>query len=121
MHFRVLYPSNYLAAHDLNGKDVVLTISNVAIEELKTERGSERKPVMYFDELKKKPGEPKRLVLNKTNATAIAGMYGSEVNDWAGKRITVYATVVAAFGKTTEAIRVRPVPPAPATANTETK
>lgn len=125
MHFRVLFPSQYLAAHDLNGKDVVLTIRGLVVEELKTERGSEKKPVVYFVETQKKAErektDEKRLVLNKTNAKLIAEMYGSEVNDWSGKRITVYATSVSAFGKNTEAIRVRPIAPKPPEKPAETK
>lgn len=119
MHFRVLFPSNYIAAHELNGKDAVLTIRRVVVEDLKTERGTERKPVVYFEELFKKSQatntEEKRMVMNKTNAKAIAGMYGPEVNDWAGKRISLYSAIVDAFGKSTDAIRVRPVPPPAAT------
>lgn len=119
MHFKVLFPSLYLAAHDLLGRDVVLTIRRLVVEDLKTERGTEKKPVVYFDETFKKAQaagtDEKRLVLNKTNAKTIAEIYGPEVNDWTGKRITVYATKVSAFGKETEAIRVRPVAPAPVT------
>ena len=116
MHFKVLFPSLYLASHDLQGKDVPLTIRRLIVEDLKTERGTERKPVLYFQETQKKAErdstDEKRLVLNKTNAGLIAAMYGPEVNDWTGKRITLYATVVSAFGKEQEAIRVRPTPPA---------
>ena len=116
MHFKLLYPNDYLGAHDLAGKDVTLTIRHLVVEDLKTERGTERKPVMYFVETQKaaeKSASPeKRLVLNKTNASTIAGMYGTETNDWKGKRITLCASIVDAFGQKKEAIRVRPVPPA---------
>lgn len=119
MHYKVLYPSQYLGAHDLNGKDATLTIRRVVVEDLKTERGSERKPIMYFVETQKKAEaagiDEKRLVMNKTNATTIAGMYGPEVNNWTGKRITLYPSMVAAFGKEAEAIRIRPTPPATTT------
>lgn len=115
MHFKLLYPSNYLGAHDLKGKDVALTIRHVVVEELKTERGTERKPVLYFVETQRAAAasktEEKRLVLNKTNAVTIAAMYGPEVTDWAGKRIVLHSATVEAFGKSTEAIRVRPYPP----------
>lgn len=120
MHFKILYPSNYLASHDLNGKDVVLTIRRLVVEDLKTERGTERKPVVYFLETQRRAEkenvDEKRLVLNRTNAGTIASLYGNEVNDWAGKRITLYSVPVSAFGKEVEAIRVRPVAPAPAPA-----
>lgn len=115
MHFKVLFPSQYLAAHDLNGHDVPLTIRHLVVEDLKTERGTERKPVLYFVETQKKAErektDEKRMVLNKTNAKMIAKIYGPETDDWKGKRVTVFATMVSAFGAETEAIRVRPVPP----------
>lgn len=123
MHFKLLYPSTYLGAHDLQGRDVVLTIRRVVVEDLKTERGTERKPVVYFVETQRKAEkdhtDEKRLVLNKTNATTIAAMHGNEVNAWNGKRITLYAAPVSAFGKEVEAIRVRPTAPPSATAPTD--
>jgi len=106
MDVRLLYPSLYLGAVDLNGKDVTLTIRRVIVEDLKTERGTEKKPVMYFEETKKNDKE-KRLVLNKTNAMAIAAIHGNEVNDWTGKQVTFCPTKVSAFGKEVDAIRVR--------------
>ncbi len=105
MHFKLLFPSEYLGSHDLQGKDATVTIKKVVVEELKTDRGSERKPVMYFEKTEKK------LVLNKTNAKSIAALYGPEINVWAGKRITLYGTPVSAFGKEVEALRVRPTAP----------
>jgi hypothetical protein len=116
-HWKTLFPSLYLGAHDLQGRDVALTIRRVVAEEVKTEKGSERKAIVYFVETgkKAKPGEEeKRLVLNKTNAKTVAKLYGSEMNDWTGKRITLFPSRVSAFGEEVEAIRVRPVPPAPA-------
>lgn len=124
-HFKTLFPSLYLGAHDLQGREVVLTIRRVIVEELKTSGGSERKPTVYFQETQAKAAqtktEEKRLVLNKTNAKAIAKMYGAEVNDWTGKRITVYSASVAAFGEQVDAIRVRPVPPPPVAAQPQTE
>jgi len=112
MHYKILFPSLYLGAHDLGGKDATLTIRKVVVEELRTERGSEKKPVLFFEETKtkaEKAGTPeKRLVLNRTNAKSIAEIHGPEVNDWAGKQITLFATKVDAFGKSVDALRVRP-------------
>lgn len=123
-HFKTLFPSLYLGAHDLQGRDVSLTMRRVIVEDLKTSGGSERKPTVYFVETQAKAaqagGEEKRLVLNKTNAKVIAKMYGPEVNDWAGKRITIYSARVAAFGEEVDAIRIRPVPPPPVAAATPT-
>jgi hypothetical protein len=114
-HYKTLFPTLYLAAHDLGGKDVPLTIRRIVVEELKTEAGTEKKPVVFFVETGKKADaagtKEKRLVLNKTNAKVIANMYGPELNDWTGKRVTLYAARVSSFGEEVDAIRVRPVPP----------
>ena len=97
------FPSKYLEANDLKGKDYVLTISRIDADMFTDNSGQEvRKPIVYFQEAKK------GLVLNKTNARCIADMYGETVEDWVGKRITVGTAWIDAFGKQTEALRVRP-------------
>lgn len=122
MHYKKLHPSEYLGAHDLNEKDVILTIHSVAMETLKTDRGDERKPVMRFEETKavaeKNRTKEQRMVVNKTNAALIATLHGTEVNHWAGKKITLFPTTCQSFGETVECIRIRPSIPA---TPTETK
>ena len=112
MHVRLLFPSRYLCAADFDGKDVDLTITSIRPESLRTEAGDEFKHVVRFKEVDAKAeasgSEPKRLVLNETCAMAIAAIHGNEVNDWAGKKITLYPTTCQAFGETVECIRVRP-------------
>lgn len=111
MDYRLLFPSLYLSSADLHGKDVPLTIRRVVVETLKTERGDEKKPVVYFEETAKKAAESgtkeKRLVLNKTNARSIASQHGNEIDNWAGKKITLYPTTAQAFGETKDCIRIR--------------
>lgn len=79
---------------------VAMTIKHVGLEDVANDRGKEEKPVVYFTE------RPKGLILNKTNARAVAALYGPETNDWHGKRIFVYAEQGTWFGKTGYAIRV---------------
>ena len=106
MNVHQMFPSRYVTAFDLNGSDVTAKILRVGIEEMRSQRGTENKPVVYFENAKK------AMVLNKTNAMTIASLYGPETDDWAGKMITLYATDVDAFGKTQRAIRIRPQAPA---------
>ncbi len=73
------------------------TIKHVAMERV----GEDDKPVVSFLEM------TQGLVLNKTNAAAIASMYGSETNNWTGKQLTLYPTQVDYAGKQVRAIRVR--------------
>lgn len=115
MDVRLLFPSLYLGAPDLQGRDVTLTITRLTVDDLRTDRGTEKKPVLYFDECAAKATDKtkqKRMVLNKTNATLIANLYGWEADGWKGKRITLYPTKAAAFGKTVDCIRVRDTAPA---------
>lgn len=102
----MLYPSKYVKAADLNGKDITLTIQKLVVEKMGHGSEEERKPVLYFR------GATKGLVLNRTNAMIIGALYGDETDDWVGQRITIYPTKVRAFGSMQDAIRVREEIPA---------
>lgn len=100
--FRLLYPTDYIAAHDLRGKDVTKTIKSVVIEELRlTGGGKEKKPVLTFSDSKK------RLVMNKTNAKTIASLYGNDTNGWVGKKIALYPTTTMFGRNTVDCVRIR--------------
>lgn len=106
-HLHLLFPSNYLKAGDLRGRDVTVTIAKVEPRhELRKSDGKneevEELPVVYFKE-----GSGKGLVLNKTNATSIAKLHGNRPSQWVGKQITLFATEVRAFGDVHECIRIR--------------
>lgn len=105
--FRSMYDSNYLYAFDLKGRDVTVTIRDVRAVKVKNSEKEEKKPIVYFKESKDARG----LVLCKTNGKSIAQMYGNDTDAWIGKRVTLFAAMVDAFGKTVEAIRIRPMIP----------
>ncbi len=100
------FPSPYVKASDLNGKPSLLTIRTCVLEELGQGSNKEKKPVLYFKEAQK------GLVLNKTNATNIAKVYGDDTGNWTGKDIQVFPTTTEFKGETVYAIRVRVVPEA---------
>lgn len=106
MKMSQLFPSKYVKAADLNGKTVTLTIDKLVIEELGHGSEKERKPVLYFQKA------TKGLVLNRTNAMTIAGLYGDESDEWPGKRISIYPTRIRAFGAMQDTIRIREEIPA---------
>ena len=107
MNINSAFPSSYLKAADFNGKRVRLTMRTVTMETMQSRDGTdEKKPVLYFS------GTDKGLVLNKTNAAAIAEMYGPETDDWAGKQIVLYPTKVDMGGRMVDGIRVYMAPPA---------
>ena len=115
---RLLFPHDYLSAADLRGRDVPMTIARVIMDDLKTDRGTEKKPVILFEELEKKRarGEtcPHKWVLNKTCAKSIAKAIGTwETDEWVGKRIALFPTTCLAFGQQVDCIRVREKAPPP--------
>lgn len=109
-HVDLMFPNRYLKSGDLRGKEVTLTIANVQMETLqRLDGGEDRSPIVYFEEMKGREHEEDRkvLVLNKTNASAIATLYGKSTDRWQGKRITLHAVMVKAWGTMVEAIRVK--------------
>ena len=106
-HPDLLFPSRYVKAADLRGRDCVVVIDKIAPREELIMAGGvvEEKPVMYFRD------KDKALVLNKTNCQIIASIYGSEITSWIGKPITLYHARVKFGTGEVDAIRVRPVRP----------
>lgn len=103
MHVDLMFPSLYLKAADLMGKEVTLTIHRVRTEQMRMKDGTKAgKYVIEF------VGTEKLFVLNKTNANAIAEALGEKkAVNWTGKRITLFPTQCDAFGKTADCIRVK--------------
>ncbi len=95
------YPSNFLKADDLGGRDITVTIESVDLEDIGQGADKEQKLVLGFT------GKSKKLVCNRTNAHAISEVLKSdETSDWIGQRIILTARDVDFQGRTTLAIRV---------------
>lgn len=103
-HWKNLFPSKMLllGSQNLNpGEELIATIKAVEIQEIKNQQGqTERVPVVQFD-------NAPPMVLNITNTRTIANLYGECYDQWAGKSIQIYATVVKAFGSEQMALRIR--------------
>ena len=98
------FPSKFLSAADLLSREVQLVIREVVLEKVSSD--GDKKPCLYFKD------RLKGMIVNKTNASAIAAVYGDEMNHWSGKAIVLYATQVQFQSKMVDAIRVRvPAPP----------
>src|SRR5262249_13143875 len=80
-----LYPGRFLKAADLKGKKVTLRISEVNLEELIGDKGPQVKGVVGFEKTEK------QLALNKANGICLKEMFGKKVQEWVGKRVTVFA------------------------------
>jgi hypothetical protein len=95
------FPSDFLKAADLQGREVTVTMAGVQMEKL----GDEEKPVLFFE------GKDRGLVLNKTNANTIIDMFGPETKDWAGKRVIIFPTQTDFQGRQVACIRVKVMTP----------
>ena len=93
------FPSNFLKASDLEGKDVTVTIEEVTLETIDKDE-KESKLLIAFK------GKTKKLVCNKTNAKVIEKLYGDDTDGWIGKKITLTPREVEFQGDTVWAIRV---------------
>src|SRR5574340_1739442 len=67
---RVAFPSNFIGAVDLDGRDVTVEIESVSQDDIQTERGKASKIVIRFK------GKQKAFICNKTNAKMIASVLG---------------------------------------------
>ena len=97
------FPGKYLKASDLQGREIKVTIAKVVEEEVRSEGGIEKKPIVYFR------GTDMGLVLNITNANNLVDMYGDNTDAWIGKPIVLFMAQVEFRGKTVAGIRVKPV------------
>lgn len=99
---KLMFPSQYISAVEFKGSDVTLTIASVKFEQLRRQGGGkELKPILRFERTQK------ALVLNKTNASSIADMYGTAAEDWIGKTVTFYPTRTRCGANVVDCIRVR--------------
>jgi hypothetical protein len=93
-----LFPGRYFKAETLAGKARVLRIG--AVERDKLSDGSV-KPVVKFED------EPMKLILNRTNANALATLYGNNTDNWNGKLIELSPTRTQFGSSMVDAVRVR--------------
>ena len=104
-HWRGFFEDKYLGAWvmDEAGRDLTAEIEGVVVEQVTNPDTNTTEPKLLITFKGKKKG----MICNKTNAKSIVSMYGVDTDDWAGKRITLYATDVRAFGQTHRCIRIR--------------
>ena len=102
MKISTAFPSKYLRAGDLQGREVKVVIDSVQMEDVSGD-GTEEKPVAYF------VGKQKGLVLNKTNAGKLAAGFGDDTDEWLGKEILIYPDTTQFQGRMVDCLRVRVV------------
>ena len=97
MDINSAFATKYLKASDLQGRDIPVKMGRVEQEKV----GDDMKLILYFQ------GKEKGMVLNKTNANAIADVYGGETEDWYGKQIILFEQMVDFQGKRVPGLRIR--------------
>lgn len=102
--YRTMYDREHIGAWDLPG-DVNVKIVRVECKELTSQRGKNKRPIIFFE------GKEKSFVVNKTNGKTIANLYGNRTEEWVGKWITLFRSTTSAGGETVDCIRVRPNAP----------
>lgn len=97
-----VFKSKYLGKDDL-ATPLVLTVKDVAMQEVQSEDGHEEVPVMTFRE-NVKPF----IVKNQTNWAIMEEAFGEDTDGWIGKSIEVYVDPNVMFkGKRTGGVRIR--------------
>lgn len=91
------FPSKYLKASDLQGRQVTVRMTHVDPEVI----SGDKKFILYFS------GKTKGMVLNKTNWNNIAKVYGDDSDDWSGQEIVLFEAIVDFQGESVPAIRVK--------------
>ena len=104
MHVELMFPSRFLKAADLQEKPMSLTITQVFRDQVRMTNGSvTEKYILRFEET------DKELILNKTNAKAIAKLLREpKAVNWAGSVIVLKPTTCEAFGEIVDCIRLEP-------------
>jgi hypothetical protein len=97
MRISSAFPSEYLKAADLQGRNIRVVIGHVEMRDV----GDDHKPVLFFQ------GKEKGLVLNKTNANNVALIYGDDTEEWTGKEVILFEATVDFQGRSVPAIRIR--------------
>ncbi len=123
-HYKMLVPSTYLGQWDLTDPKTSKTFEpTVEIESVNAytspRKRKKKMPDGSWVEVKDKPkldlsfkGKKKHWLCNVVGRETIAAMYGPYIEDWIGKRITLYVDSSVMFAKKrTGGIRVRPMVP----------
>lgn len=102
-HWKRLINPDYIGAYSLDeGQDLTVVIDFVRHEQI-TGTGGKKEDCTVAHLRNQKP-----MILNVTNSKSIAKLYGPYIEDWAGKPITLYASMTKMAGEQVECLRIRP-------------
>lgn len=95
-----MFPKPHITA-DLLNKPYELVIRSVEQKELRPNNTAVTSWIIRFEKAEK------YLILNKTNANAIASMYGPNTDDWLGKKVVLFRTQAKIKGQMQDVVRVQ--------------
>lgn len=102
-HWKRLINPDYIGVYALPpGMDMTVEITSVGREKVVVSGGKKEDHTV----VRLKGQKP--FILNSTNSKSIARLYGPYIEDWAGKRITLFASTTKLAGETVECLRIRP-------------
>jgi hypothetical protein len=108
-HWKQLVDPRFLGVYALpNGQDMTVTIKYVQKETITMMGGKKEDHSLAY------MVETKPLILNVTNQKTIEKLYGPYIEDWAGRRITLYASTTKLGSEMVECLRIRAKVPAEA-------
>ena len=99
MKLNKMYPSKYFRAADVAEKPIGVTIETVVMERIGDD--VKPKPVVSFSDAEQ------RLVLNKTNGSRLAQLFGSDdTEDWHGEKIYLVCGQASFGSRVVDAVRI---------------
>lgn len=105
-HWKQLIDPRFLGVYALpNGEDMTVTINYVQKETITMMGGKKEDHSLAY------MVETKPLILNSTNSKTIEKLYGPYIEDWSGKRITLYASTTKLGHDVVDCLRIRPKVP----------
>jgi hypothetical protein len=106
-HWKQLVDPRFVGVYALpNGEDMTVTIKYVQKETVTMMGGKKEDHSLAY------LVETKPLILNVTNQKTIEKLYGPYIEDWAGQRITLYASTTKLGSEMVECLRIRAKIPA---------
>ena len=107
-HWKQLVNQDYLGAYALvDGADMDLTIKSVDRDTIVGTGGKREEVVIAHMVENVKP-----MILNRTNLKSLTKLFKTPyIDEWCGKRFTVYATTTKLAGEVVECLRIRPTAP----------
>ncbi len=109
-HWKELFASKnkLLGGHNLHpGEEICAIIQAVGVEEVFEKETNSNKQLVVL----KFEGNIPPMALNITNSETVAMLHGNTYNEWKGKKVLIHTAKVKAFGKTHDALRIRPKVP----------